>query len=199
MNTPDLLAERNLFEFDRLALAELTRGFDELSAGDETTLELICLSAAELSLARLFPYQDKLLPLKRPLHVHADDALAAFLKTNCNILCLDSEARLDIADVTSFSGDISKLTLAGLQEIPEPVDAIAAFAHAADELERLHVRSPSVRAQALANSGVIRLQAFLWAVKSAMVELPLEDAVADGFEAFELSQPHGVGAPVPAA
>lgn len=198
MNTPDLLAERDLFEFDRLALEELSRGFAELGAGDETTTELICLSAAELSLSRLFPYQNKLLPLKRPLHVQGDDALAAFLKTNCNVLCMDSEGGLTIADVTSFSGDVSKLALAGIPEIPDPVDAIAAFAHAADELERLHVESPSVRARALATSGVIRLQAFLWAVKSAMVEVPLEDAVADGFEAFELSQPHSVGAPVPA-
>jgi hypothetical protein len=198
MNTPDLLAERGLFAFDRLALAELTHGFDELGAGGDTMPELICLSAAELSLGRLFPYQEKLLPLERPLHVHGDDALVAFLKTNCNILCMGSEGELDLADVTSFSGDVSKLALAGISEPPDPADAIGAFARAADELERLHVESPSVRAQALAVSGVLRLQTFLWAVKSAMVEVPLESAIADAFEAFELSQPHSVGVGAPA-
>ncbi len=192
MNTPDLLYERGLFEFDRLALDELARGSEELGVYGDLMPELVGLTAAEFSMARLFPYRGRLLPLERPLPVLADDALLAFVKTDCNTLCVRGEGeQLDLADITGFSGDISKLAVAGIAELPEPGEAIGAFARAVDELEHLHYASPSVRAQALAVSGVLRMQGFLWAVKAAMVEVPLADAMADAIEAFELSQPHG--------
>ena len=82
MNTPDLLSARGLFEFDRLAIDELARGSEELGAYDGLMPELVGLTAAELSLARLFPYRGRLLPLDRPLPVLADEALLAFLKTD---------------------------------------------------------------------------------------------------------------------
>jgi hypothetical protein len=200
--TPDLLHNRGVFTFEEAALDELSQEFDKLQTSSAELRELICLTAAEFSLAKLFPYKQSVLPLRRPLPVRGGDALVGLLKANCGILCVEDEplepGPLGLARVTAFSGDVTKLALVGMTSPPGPTEAISAFVDAVEALERKYRSAPSRRARALADSGVLRLQAFLWSIKTAMAEVPLEDAVDGAYEAFELAQPSRAAELVPA-
>jgi hypothetical protein len=157
--------------------------------------ELVCLTAAEYSLVRWFAYDGSVLPLRQPIQVEHGDALLGFLKTNCNPMfpyCyeqIEGEQRLGLSDVTAFSSDAAKLARLDLPVAPGLEDEIGDLARAVDRLESGHREAPSSRAQALGESGVLRLQGFLWAVKASLPRDELERAVVVAHDAFELTHP----------
>jgi hypothetical protein len=89
--------------------------------------------------------------------------------------------------VTAFSGDVSKLRAAGYGL--EQRDLIGDVVRAVDRLEDGHQNSASDLARRIGDSGVLRLQGFLWAVKLALPQQPLVEAVDQSFSAFQLMQP----------
>jgi hypothetical protein len=204
---PYLLRDRNLFAFDEAAAEEITREFAQVEAQggevDPLLVELVCLTAAEYSLARWMPYQGRLVPLQNPIQVEHRDAVLGFLKADCNPMfpfCFDwhdGDGLLNLADMTAFSSDVAKLARLELRVAPDLDDTIGDLARAVDTLEAGHLESPSPRARALGASGILRLQGFLWAVKASLPRNDLEHSVAAAQEAFELTQPVEEPEPVP--
>lgn len=197
--SPELLSERGLFAFDPYALEEIALGFGEISDfGAEVTPvieELVHLTAAEFALGRLLPLRGALLPLGRPLQVEHRDAVAAFLKTNCNpVFCLTeiTHRELEPTDLMAFGSDVSKLRWARA-DLAEPArtDAIGSLARVVDFLERQHREGPTTRGRDFAGTGILRLQGFLWAVKATLPEANMRESVAAAYDAFELAQPVG--------
>lgn len=192
MLSPTLMEERGIFVFDPSAVQEISTWFDSLPAA-EITRELVCLTAAELAVMRFASYPGSVLPLNKPVLVTHEEALLALLKTDCNpIVCISGadERPLTLNDITAFSSDVAKLAALGLS-IEEPPDEIGEIARAVDELERMHRAAPPGRAQVFADSGVLRLQGFLWSVKLSLPRGDLDQAVDDAYEALELSRPVG--------
>jgi hypothetical protein len=204
MISPDLLKERGLFVFDDSASSEIAAWFASLGDVPDSgsVEELVCLTAAEYSLIPHFQAAESVLPLQEPIRVGEGEALLGLLKTNCNpIFCLMdlAERRPSLADVTAFSADIAKLVSVGmaLDETPEEIGDIA---RRVDDLERAHRDSPAAGGRRFADSGVLRLQGFLWAVKLSLWRGgDLGEAMGAAYEAFELAEPvGGVVTPVPA-
>ena len=201
IESPKLLSERGLFEFDPVAVYEISHGFQPVDHPDGPIVEeLVALTAAEYALAPLFGLSRPVLPVERPFRVGHGDALLALLKTDCGLtFCLDRLAevkRLTLADITAFSSDIAKLDAVGVS-IEQPPDEIGDIARAVDALESAHRKSPVVRGQRFGTSGFLRLQGFLWAVKLSVPAGNLEQAIGNAYEAFELTSPVW-GSPVPA-
>ena len=198
VRTPTLLEERGLFAFTPAANDELARFFDDPPVAERSNpmlRELAYLTAAEYALTPVLVEPRDVLPVAEPFAVDADVARVALVKGNCVIIeyhtaRVREEERLTLVDVTAFSGDVSKLETVGLSSYDPPTE-IGDVARAVDELERLHREEPSEVARAIAESGVLRLQGFLWAVKLSLPRQDLGEAVADAFDAFELSQPVG--------
>jgi hypothetical protein len=197
--SPDLLRERGLFVFDPPAIGEIATEFERIAAVgtpvDPLLEELVCLTAAEYSLSRWVGYRGQVLPLQRPIQVEHHDAVLGFLKANCNPMfpfCfeqIEREGRLTLADITAFSSDAAKLSRMDVQEAPGLEDLIGDVSRAVDRIEAGHRGSPSPRAQALGDSGVLRLQGFLWAVKASLPRGELAQTMAEAHEAFDLTQP----------
>jgi hypothetical protein len=206
--SPDLLRERGLFAFDPPAEGEIAHEFEQIATQgqpvDPLLEELVCLTAAEYSLIRWMSYRGQVLPMQRPIQVEHGDAVLGFLKANCNPMfpfCfeqIERESRLTLADITAFSSDAAKLSRMEVQEVPELEDIIGDLSRAVDRIETGHRESPSPRAQALGDSGVLRLQGFLWAVKASLPRAELAQTMAEAHEAFELTQPVEERAHVPA-
>jgi len=195
IESPKLLSERGLFEFDPAAIFEISQGFQSVEHhASELVEELVALTAAEYALMPLFGFSGSLLPVERPFHVRPSEALLGLLKTNCGLtMCFDrvaEEKRLTLADVTAFSSDVSKLASVDVS-IEHPPEEIGDIARAVDVLERAHLESPVVRGRQFGESGLLRLQGFLWAVKLSVPQGNLGQAIDDAFEAFELTRPVG--------
>lgn len=204
VRTPSLLEERGLFAFTLDAHEEFARFFDNARVAERSNpilRELAYLTAAEYALAPVLVEPRNVLPVAEPFAVDAYAARVALVKGNCVIIEYHTARvregqRLTLADVTAFSGDVSKLETVGLSSY-EPPTEIGDIARAVDELERLHREEPSDIARRIGESGVLRLQGFLWAAKLSLPRQDLGEAVADAFDAFELSQPvGGVAEPV---
>lgn len=197
--SPRLLKDYGLFAFDPSAVTEIEHEFGLVNAAGERVdpllEELVCLTAAEYSLVRWLPHHGPVLPLQQPIQVEHGDALLGFLKANCNPMfpyCyeqIEGEERLGLSNVTAFSSDAAKLARLDLPAAPGLEDEIGDLARAVDRLESGHRESPSSRAQALGESGVLRLQGFLWAVKASLPRGEIERAIVVAHEAFELTHP----------
>jgi hypothetical protein len=208
VRTPGLLEERGLFAFTPAAHDELGQFFDDPAIASRSTpllRELVHLTAAEYALVPILVEPRSVLPVAEPFTVDTGPARVALVKANCVIIEYHTARvreyeQLTLADVTAFSGDLSKLETVGLSSQNPPTE-IGDVARAVDELERLHLAEPSEIARAIGESGVLRLQGFLWAVKLSLPRQDIGDAVTDAFDAFELSKPVGGVAtrrPVPA-
>lgn len=204
MISPQLLEDRGVFVFDPAAQEEIARWFDSLepAPGTELVQELVCLTAAEYASIRFVSYPRPVLPVQKPIQVTHGEALLGLLKTDCNpIVCISDHAEgrpLTLNDVTAFSSDAAKLASLGFS-IEEPPTEIGEIARAVDTLEHMHRASPPARAVTFGESGLLRLQGFLWAIKLSLPAGNLEEAMAEAYEAFELSTPvGGARAPVPA-
>lgn len=211
-STPGLLEDRGLFTFDNEAVAEVTRAFYDLDVPADAMLgerpagaafqELALLTAAELALAPILVEPRRILPVgdHEPIQVPASAARIALHKADCvNIYyCVGRKAErgLTLPDVTAFGGDVSKLAMVGVP-VEEPPREIGDIARAVDDVQRLHLESPSELVRRVGESGVLRLQGFLWAIK---LSLPggaeLAQVVGDSYEALELEEPVA-GAPEP--
>ncbi len=207
MHSPELLRDRNLFVFDDPAVEEISREFAQFEAAgwelDPLLVELVCLTAAEYSLSRWMPYRGNLLPLEHPIQVEHGDAVLGFLKTNCNPLfpdCFDRfelEGRPNLVNIAAFSSDVAKLNRIEPLEAAGLEDTIGDFTRAVEQLVAGHQESSSPRARSLAESGVLRLQGFLWAVKASLPSGELEGSVVAAQEAFGLTEPIREAQPVP--
>jgi hypothetical protein len=193
--SPDVLRDRGLFVYDESAVDEIEREFDRVEVSGQTVdpllKELVCLTAAEYSLIRWISYPSHLLPVQRPLQVVHADAVLGFLKANCNpMFCfeqIEGGDRLSLADITAFSSDVVKLGRAEVHAMPDLENVIGDLARAVDEIELRHRESPSPRARALGESGVLRLQGFLWAVKASLPERDLWRVMDEAHDAFDLN------------
>jgi hypothetical protein len=196
MDSPNLLYESGLFAFGDSALSEVESWFEPLGGvvPDRGRVEeLVCLTAAEYSLVPHFQADGSLLPVRERIGVGKEEARTSLLKANCNpIFCLTdlAEKRPSLADVTAFSADVSKLVSVGAS-IEEPSLEIGDVARHVDALERAHRESPVAGGRRFADTGVLRLQGFLWAVKLSLWTGDLGQAVRDAYEAFELEEPVG--------
>lgn len=197
-----LLAERGLFAFDGGAHEEISHFFEEggRQPGYEILLHLAFLTAAEFALTPILSYPRAVLPAREPISVDAAAARLALAKANCIVIEYCGErvqaGSLTLPDVSAFGGDIAKLEAVGLSSA-EPPTEIGDAARAVDALEHAHRQAPTKFAQELGESGVLRLQGFLWAIKLSLPHRDVAQAVADSYDAFELSRPVG-GLQVPA-
>jgi len=194
--SPHLLERRGLFSFSKSAMRPVQEFVDELEAvraaqPSRELAELVHLTAAEYSLAPLFADPRQILPLREPLPVDPQSVSLALMKADCVSMewCAEhwDASRLTLADVTAFSGDIAKLESLGVSAAAPPSE-IGEIARVVDQLEHRHRAQPGL-ARRVGDSGLLRLQGFLWAVKLALPSRALDQAMADSFEAFELSEP----------
>ena len=201
VHSPSLLEERRLFTFGSGARQEISRSFADLGVHLEPNAqflhELTYLSAAEFALTPIFERPRTVLPVSEPLEVSELDARLALAKTNCLYVewgCkqFQVEARpLSPLDVVLFTGDVAKLAAVGL-EPREPVSDIGALADAVTKVEHQYREAPTDLARRTGESGVLRLQGFIWALKlSLAMELSLQQAVDESYQAFSLDQPVG--------
>jgi hypothetical protein len=181
----DALEAARLFRFEPRARRQL---FDFVHVAGPDVRDLTALTAAEFALAPLFAEARPLLPVAQPIPVDGNAAAAAELKADCMNILLCAPPSLTLVDVTAFSGDVAKLRLAGLSPDSAPTE-IGDVARAVDELESRHRDSPSELSRRFGESGILRLQGFLWAVKLSLRTTDLRQAVSDAFEAFELNMP----------
>lgn len=201
VNSASLLEERRLFTFSPGARQVIFASFADLAVhleGNAQFLhELTYLSAAELSLIPIFERPRTVLPVSEALEVSELDARLALAKTNClyvEWVCkrFQIEARpLSPLDVALFTGDVAKLEAVGL-EPREPLSDIGTLADAITTIEHQYREAPTDLARRTGDSGVLRLQGFLWALKlSLSTELSLQQAIDDSYAAFSLDQPVG--------
>jgi hypothetical protein len=197
VSSPDLMQERGLFRCEPDLHNEIANFFFELegSAWDRFRAgrvlgELAYLTAAEYALEPLLTDPKPTLPVPEPLAVEARHGRLAVVKANCMIFCVEfqAEPRFTLPDVTAFSGDVSKLNAVGL-ESGTSENIVGDLARAVDDLERIHRESSAELARRIGDSGVLRLQGFLWAVKLSLPHVSVADAVETSFEAFQLTQP----------
>jgi hypothetical protein len=208
--SPEALEAKGMFVFTATASTYVSDFFSELAANvaafDENphaqiVQELVCLTAAEFALAPALVDARPILPIQEPTVVSDADIRLAVMKSNCNpIFCLEAVIRdrpLTLADIAAYGSDVAKLEAVGLSN-REPPTEIGDVARAVDEVEQAYRQVPSGAAQAIGNSGVLRVQGFLWAVKLSLPHRDVVNAIDDAYEAFELSEPVGP-APVPVA
>lgn len=196
--TPSLLEEKSLFVFDpqthQEALTFFLASKPDLDPSSALLRELTYLTAAEFSLAPIFVEPRQTLPVPEPIPVDVAATRLALAKANCIMMewCSGqvSEGTLRLPDITAYGGDVTKLETVGLLS-HEPPTEIGDLARAIDALEHAHRGSPAELGQRIGNSGVLRLQGFLWAVKLSLPRGNLAQAVADAYDAFELHQPVG--------
>jgi hypothetical protein len=204
-SVPNLLQERGLFIFAEGARQAIDGCFGDLPpnpswGGDYVARlhELNYLAAAEHALTAVVLSPYPVLPVTEPFAVRADDATLALMKTNCqwveyHLQELAQSQSLRLSDITTFAGDVSKLMQVGI-DFEDPPHEIGDIARAVDEIEHAHRQAPYRRARELGQSGVIRLQGFLWAVKLALRATDdLRQPIGDAYEAFELAKPVGGG------
>jgi hypothetical protein len=193
MISPTHLAQRGLFAFDDAARETIEHCFAQLGDRAEASVmpELVALTAAEFALEPLIAEPTPILPVPQPIPVSARDAALAVVKANCNPIFCFPEAQgqpFTLPDVAAFGADVAKLAAVGISVI-EPSTEIGDIARAVDRLELEHRGSDVTSAQRLGESGVLRLQGFLWAVKLSLPERPVPEAMDAAFEAFELTEP----------
>lgn len=192
---PSLLEARALFEFTPEAQEEVSSFFlnrADTDRGDGFLPELTYLTAAEFALSPILIYPRVVLPVPEPIPVDVPSVRLALAKANCMFIEFCSERMQDgslrLPDVTAFGGDIAKLEAIGVSP-DEPPTEIGDLARAVDALEHAHRQAATDFAQQVGESGVLRLQGFLWAVKLSLPRRDPARAVADSYDAFELSQP----------
>ena len=191
-----LLEELNLFAIETAAHEEIATYFDSHDEPEASVLrDLVILTAAEFALSPILIEPRQILPVSEAIPVSQGWGRMALLKANCVAIewCVGrSGAQVPSTwfDVTAFGGDIAKLEAVELSSL-EPPREIGEVARAVDRLEHMHRDSPHELVRSVGESGVLRLQGFLWAVKLSLPRGDLATAVADAFEAFELTQPVG--------
>lgn len=199
--SPSLLEERQLFTFDPGARHEISVSFAALEVHLEPNAQLLheltYLTAAEFGLIPIFDQPRSVLPVSQPLQVSELHAHLALAKTNCLYIewsCkrFQIEARqLSPSDVAAFTADVAKLEAVGIPS-REPLSEIAQLADAVTTIEHQYRQAPTDLARRTGESGVLRLQGFLWALKLSLpTEVPLQQAAHDSYEAFSLDQPVG--------
>jgi hypothetical protein len=198
LQASEILERHGLFRFhaDERTLEELLSGSS--NAGFDPTLrDYLALSAAELSLVSLLVDPRPALPVSESIAVDRDALVLAAAKANCASLeypCWDP-SRLAPSDVTVFAGDVTKLATVGLTWEGGSLPSTNDFAEAVERLEGAHRSAGTYFSRALAESGVLRLQGFLWAVKARLAEGDLENCVAECYEAFQLHASAGGALP----
>jgi hypothetical protein len=196
-----MLEQKGLFSFRSSALEEISAFSDvrepTLGLSTDDLRELVCLTAAEFALLPIFAQPPaSVLPVEEPLGVERMQARLALAKTNCLYIewCVEAAAtrQLALPDVTAFSGDVAKLEALGVPS-QDPPREIGRVAEVVDQLERGHREAQDSRARSIGDSGVLRLQGFLWAIKLSLGQrtLVLQQAVEDSYGVFELDMPVG--------
>jgi hypothetical protein len=152
--------------------------------------ELAALTAAEFALDGILTEPRPVVPLPEPIVVDQRAARLALMKGNCLSLlgCLPPSATgaLTLYDTTAFSGDVAKLATVGISPTEAPTD-IGSLVGVVSELEGMHLNSEAPNVRAVGQSGVLRLQGFLWALKLSLPRGGLEYVVGDAYYAFGLS------------
>jgi hypothetical protein len=200
-DTPRLLEEKGLFTFRSSAVDEISSFFEmrepTLGLSTDDLRELVLLTAAEFALLPVFDQPPaSLLPIEEPLPVERLHARLALAKTDCLYIehCFEAAAmrQLTLPDVTAFSGDVAKLEALGVSSADPPRE-LRGVADVVDQLERGHREARDSRAQSIGDSGVVRLQGFLWALKLSLGErgLALDQALEESYGVFQLDMPVG--------
>jgi hypothetical protein len=197
------LARYGLFSFHERPVEEIGQFFEErghsveLEAQQVNSMlhDLVMLTAAEFALDTVLSRPREILPVQEPIQVDTRAGRLAMTKANCVSVnwCVKltrEDPALTLYDVTAFSSDVAKLVALDVSPT-EPPEEIGDIARAVDAIERGHRESPSSYARAVGDSGVLRLQGFLWSVKLSLPRGEVGQAVDDAYEAFELMHPVG--------
>jgi hypothetical protein len=187
-----------LFQFDSQVIDEIGEFPAKIEEEDRVAMlrELTFLTAAEFALEEIIAWPRDALPVHDPIQVDVRAGRLAMAKSNCRSVVwscfgiLQPAARLTMHDVTAFSSDVAKLVQLGISP-DEPPDAVSELADAVYKLEDGHMNHPSDYARALGESGVLRLQGFLWAVKLALPGGDMQEATDGAYEVFRLTEPAG--------
>jgi hypothetical protein len=194
------LESRNLFRF-RPEVGQAIEPFVEATAVAFPNLdpayltqvrEQTHLAAAEFALIPALAEPGVIKVTVEPVEVDQADAALAVLKWDCQLItgCPQTET-FGPADLTVFSGDTSKFNVL-IGDWPKLIADSQELHGFVRALEAAHERHPEPLVNAVAESGVLRLQGLIWRLRLTVAGMPgypgpLEAALDDSRRALDLA------------
>jgi hypothetical protein len=160
----DSLHTAGLFEFSQGRSVILATLGDPAGPDAERGFDILQLTSAEFSLLPVYLMPQTLrLPLTEPISVPGWAALASIVKGSCS---LANPYHYDQINLVTFTGDAQKLQVTdnGVRYLSASDDQ-PDWNNLVEQLENQYREAGTPMGEALVASGVLRLQALLWAAK----------------------------------